>query len=194
MSEHKAAKSGQAQSVMLGIIVKTTKVGESDLRLTLFTESGIKYLTVKGVLKLRAKFGSSVALFTIAEFTVNKNTISGINVLVSPFTIPREINRYYVASAIADSLQKMEFVENTPEVLILAVNALTSLAAAAGSCYPIFIEYFGSLFELLGYSVPLDYTKDEKLTLEKAKKLVSQIAEAYLLNMDYKITMLDGFI
>jgi DNA repair protein RecO len=147
--------------VELGIIVKTVRVGDNDVRLTLFTAGGIKYATAKGVIKPRARFASSVGLFTVAEFTISGSTITGINVLVSPFEISKDINRYYLACSIADTLLHLEFVERTPEVFGRAVIALTELADSPDkSCYRIFIEYFLPLLTILGYSAELDYRPD----------------------------------
>jgi recombinational DNA repair protein (RecF pathway) len=182
------------QIVEFGIIVRTVKTGESDLRLTLFTASGLKYATAKGVLKPRAKMASAVGLFTVGEFTIAGSTVTGVSVLVSPFSIGRDINRYYLANSIADTLLHLEFVEQTAVVLVLAADAITELAETKVSAYRIFIDYFSAVFRILGYSLDLEYNKEAKLTLQNAKKCVRKITDAFLLNADYKIKFTESFL
>lgn len=182
------------QIVELGIIVRTVKMGESDLRLTLFTAAGLKYATAKGVLKPRAKMASAVGLFTVGEFTITGSAVTGISVLVSPFAIGRDINRYYLANSVADTLLHLEFVEQTAAVLVLAVNAITDLAETKVSAYRVFIEYFSAVFRILGYSLDLEYDKGAELTLLNAKKCVQKITDAFLLNADYKIKFTENFL
>jgi recombinational DNA repair protein (RecF pathway) len=179
--------------VVLGIIVKTAKTGENDLRLTIFTEDGIKYVTAKGVLKPKAKMASGVGLFTVAEFSVTGATITGISVLSSPFGISKEINRYYLASSIADSLTHLEFIERNPKALVLGITAITELTESTKSCYRIFIEYYSQILVLLGYSIQLDYNQNEELKLNDAKKFVQQITDAFTQNVDYQIKFTGNF-
>jgi recombinational DNA repair protein (RecF pathway) len=178
----------------LGIIIKTAKAGENDLRLTLFTANGIRYATAKGVLKPKAKMTSSVGLFTVAEFSISGSTVTGIAVLSSPFAISKDINRYYLANTIADSLLHLEFVERTPEALVLSVNAITELSETTKSCYRIFIEYYSQILVLLGYAIQLNYDKDKELKLTDAKKIVQKIISAFNQNADYAIKFTDNLM
>jgi recombinational DNA repair protein (RecF pathway) len=180
--------------VEFGIIIKTAKINDADLRLTIFTADGVKYATAKSVLKAHSKFASSVGLFTVAEFTISGSTVTGISVLISPFAISRDINRYFLANSIADSLLSLEFVERTPDILVLGISALTELAEMKKSCYRIFIEYFSAVFTLLGYSLDIDYNKNAELKLPNAKAIMQKIIRAFLINTDYKIKFIEDFL
>lgn len=176
--------------VELGIIVKAVRHGDYDARLAVFTATGVKWLNVKGVYRPKAKFSAAIGLFTVAEFTHSGTTVTGINMLVAPYAIAADIHRYYLACAIADALFKLEFVEQTPQALVTAVEALTALSQTKTSCYVIFIDCFTALLKMLGYD--LDITLDpEHLTLAEGKKFVKRIADAFVSNVDYQIQFCD---
>ncbi len=176
--------------VELGIIVKSVRYGEHDAKLALFTANGIRWITVKGVYRPKARFASSINIFTIAEFTTTGGALTGVNVLVSPFSLSKDINRYYLACSIADCLFSLKFIEQTPQVMIESVNAITKLCESDQSCYLIFIDYFSTILTALGYQTDIKYDK-EKLSHTDAKKIVRQIVDAFLFNVDYKIQFCD---
>jgi recombinational DNA repair protein (RecF pathway) len=178
--------------IELGIIIRVTKVGENDARITLFTAAGVTYATVRGVYRPKARFASSIGLFTVAEFAVSGQTVTGINVLLSPYGITADIHRYYLACAIADALLRLEFVEACPAVLVSSIDALTELSAGIKSCYPIFIDYFSGLLDVLGYAADINYDKDN-LSRPEAKKLVQEIISAFAANVDYNIPFCEDF-
>lgn len=176
--------------VELGIIIKVVRHGDYDARLAVFTADGVKWLGVKGVYKPKAKFAASIGLFTVAEFTHSGTTVTGVNMLVTPYAIAADIHRYYLACAVADALGKLEFVEQAPQALVAAVEALTALSQTKTSCYVIFIDFFTAVLKMLGYDLPLDFDRDN-LTLAAGKKLVKQIADAFISNVDYQIQFCD---
>lgn len=176
--------------VEVGIIIKSVRYRDYDARLAVFTASGVKWFNARGVYRPKAKFAAAVGLFTVAEFTVNGGAITGVNVLVAPYTLAKDLNRYYLACAIADALLHLEFVEQAPQALVAAINALTALSQSDTSCYKIFISFFGAVLEMLGYALALDYDA-ENLTLSTAKKLVKKIMDAFVTNVDYRIQFCD---
>lgn len=176
--------------VELGIIVKAVRSGDYDARLAIFTATGLQWRTIKGVYRPKAKFAAASGLFTVAEFTVSGQSITGINVLVAPYTLAKDLNRYYLACSLADALLHLEFVEQAPQALITAVNAITALATTDQSCYPIFLDFYGQILEILGYQIDLHYDRDH-LTHSAAKKLVQQTIEAYRNYVDYQIQFVE---
>lgn len=172
--------------VELGIIVKAVRSGDYDARLAVFTASGLQWRTIKGVYRPKAKFAAAVGLFTVAEFTVSGQAITSINVLVSPYDLAKDLNRYYLACSIADALLHLEFVEQAPAALVSAVNAITALATTEESCYPIFLDFYGQILNILGYQIDLAFDR-ANLTHSAAKKLVQKIIEAYRNHVDYEI-------
>ncbi|MDR0384200.1 MAG: recombination protein O N-terminal domain-containing protein [Christensenellaceae bacterium] len=151
---------------MLGIVVKTSKIGESDLRLVVFTAQGIKYIKAKGVLKQGAKLKHCTPLFTIGEFEVVRDILIGGDVLNTPFDFAANYESFIKASSIADSLLRIEFCENGAAALILAIKALNDFDL---------ISYFGNLLEILGYG------KEDKR---------ERIINAFNQHMDYSIISL----
>ncbi len=172
--------------VELGIIVKIVRSGDYDARLAVFTATGLQWRSIKGVFRPKAKFAAACGLFTVAEFTISGQSVTNINVLVAPYTLAKDINRYYLASSFADALLHLEFVEQAPTALITAVNAYTALATTNESCYPIFLDFYQQMLETLGYHIELDFNR-EHLTHSVAKKLVQQTIDAYLNFVDYQI-------
>ncbi len=172
--------------VEVGIVIKVVRSGDYDARLAIFTAAGLQWRTVKGIYRPKAKFAAAGGLFTIAEFTISGQSITGINVLVSPFTLAKDINRYYLACSIADALLHLEFVEQAPQALVTAINAITALANTDESCYPIFLDFYGQILEMLGYQIDLDFDRAH-LTHTTAKKLVQRTIEAYRNHVDYAI-------
>ncbi len=178
--------------VEVGVIVKSVKSGEYDARVAVFTAKGIQWRVLRGVYRPKAKLAASCGLFTVGEFTVSGQAITGINVLVAPFSLARDLNRYYLACSIADALLHLEFVEQAPAALIAAINALTALANSDESCYPIFLDFYGQVLNILGYEIDLDYDRTQ-LTHSVGKKLVRKTVEAFRQHVDYEIQFCDKF-
>ena len=176
--------------VELGIIIKVVRSGDYDARLAVFTADGLRWRTIKGIYRPKAKFAAASGLFTVAEFTVSGQSITNINVLVAPYTLAKDLNRYYLACSIADALFHLEFVEQTPNALVTAINAITALATTEESCYPIFLDFYQQILEILGYHIELTYER-EKLTHSTGKKLVQQMIEAYRNYVDYQISFVE---
>ena len=176
--------------VELGIIVKSVRAGDYDARLCLFTAGGKKWYQIKGVYRPKAKLAAGIGLFTVAEFTISGTTITGINVLVAPYGLTKEINRYYLACSFADALFNLEFVEQAPQALVCAVKVYTRLATTNESCYPIFIDFYTQIYHLLGYEMAIKY-QPTTLTHQQGKALVKEIIGAYLAKVDYAIQFCD---
>ncbi|MCQ2381730.1 MAG: recombination protein O N-terminal domain-containing protein [Clostridia bacterium] len=172
--------------VEVGIIVKLVRSGEYDARLAIFTATGIQWRTIKGIYRPKAKFTASCNLFTIAEFTVSGQSITSINVLVAPYALAKYINRYYLACSFADALFHLEFVEQSPSALVTAIKAITALATTDESCYPIFLDFYGQIIEILGYEIDLSYDRNN-LTHSTAKNLVIKTINAFRNHVDYEI-------
>ncbi len=172
--------------VEVGIIVKIVRSGDYDARLAIFTGKGLQWRTIKGVFRPKAKFAASCGLFTVAEFTISGQSVTGINVLVAPYTLAKDIHRYYLACSFADALLHLDFVEQAPQALINAVNAFTALGTTEQSCYPLFLDFYRNSLEILGYQIDIEYDR-ENLTHSQAKKLVLQMIEAYRQYVDYEI-------
>ncbi len=172
--------------VELGVIIKVVRSGDYDARLAVFTAAGLQWRTIKGVYRPKAKFAAACGLFTVAEFTISGQSVTGVNVLVSPYDLAKDLNRYYLACSIADALLHLEFVEQAPTALVAAINALTALATTNESCYPIFLDFYRQILEILGYEIDLTFDR-ANLTHSAAKKLVQKTLTAFRNHVDYEI-------
>ena len=172
--------------VEVGIIIKIVRSGDYDARLAVFTVKGLQWRTIKGVFRPKAKFAAASGLFTVAEFTISGQSVTGINVLVAPYGLAKDVNRYYMACSLADALLHLDFVEQAPQALITAVNAFTALATTDQSCYLVFLDFYSSILEILGYQNAITFDR-ENLKHSAAKKLVQQMIEAYRNHVDYQI-------
>ena len=128
--------------VEVGVIVKAVRSGEYDARVAVFTAKGIEWRVLRGVYRPKAKLATASNLFTVGEFTVSGQSITSINVLVAPYALAKDLNRYYLACSIADTLLHLEFVEQAPAALVAAIKALTALVETEESCYPIFLDFY----------------------------------------------------
>lgn len=179
--------------VEVGVIVKSVRSGEYDARVAVFTAHGIEWRVLRGVYRPKAKLAASSGLFTVGEFTVSGQAITSINVLVAPYALAQNLNRYYLACSIADALLHLEFVEQAPAALVAAINALTALATTNQSCYPIFLDFYNQILNILGYEIALTYDR-EHLTHSQGKKLVQQVITAFRNYVDYEIQFCENFI
>ncbi len=178
--------------VELGIIVKVVRSGEYDARIAIFTAKGIQWRILRGVYRPKAKMAAACNLFTVAEFTVSGQAVTGINILVAPYNLAKDLNRYYLACSVADALMHLEFVEQAPATLVTAINAFTALAETNESCYPIFLDFYGQILNILGYEIDLTFDR-EHLTHSMGKNLVRKTVEAFRTHVDYEIQFCEKF-
>lgn len=91
--------------------LKKTKLGESDLIITLLAEDGCQVRAVaKGARKPGSRFGGRVEPFTVADFLLhtgrNLETITDIEVVSTHAALREDYDRAQAASVVADFLDK----------------------------------------------------------------------------------------
>jgi len=177
-------------SIWLGIVLKSTPVGESNLRLCILTASGLVTATATGAQKPTAKLKAAAQIFTIAEFEITSSRLTGARVLYSPMPLAKEINRYYLACSIAEVL--LQIKHHDAQMFVQTVRAFEELIETATSAYIIFINYFGKLLTLLGYDSQIEVPKN--IGLAAAKKLVLQINAAFIEHLDISIPCIAQFV
>jgi recombinational DNA repair protein (RecF pathway) len=138
-------------NTFIGLIIRAQKVGDNDMRVHIFSASGINSYTLTGVLKPNAKLRAATQIFTIAEFTAAGHKITGVNVLTQNFEITKNIRAYYVACEICEKLPQIcnneKFYDGgilDKSVFDLTVAALANLADAIDP-ETVRKEYFGAL-------------------------------------------------
>ncbi|MCL2228460.1 MAG: recombination protein O N-terminal domain-containing protein [Firmicutes bacterium] len=150
--------------IVFGIVIKTKKVAEADLRVTLLCAEGLKNFTASGVLKKGAKLTSSTQLFTIAEFSIIGHKIVGAHVVNPCHDITKDIKRYYLACAICEVVRRVASVGETKDlqkIFLLTVGALSDLSDGSQT-RAVFTEYFTAVLVTLGYGI------DEKTDINTA--------------------------
>jgi len=177
-------------SITLGIILKSTPVGEANLRLHILTADGIITATATGAQKPTAKLKASTQIFTIAEFEITTNKLTGARVLSSPMPLTKEINRYYLACSIAEVLLSIK--NHDAQMFIHTIRTFEELTSTTTSAYKIFIDYFSKLLTLLGLDTEIKMPDD--LGLAVAKKLVLQINAAFIEHLDISIPCVAQFV
>lgn len=177
-------------TAMLGIILKTTPHRESDIRMQILTANGLIAVTATGAQKPTAKLKAATQIFTIGEFEITANRLTGARVLYSPMPLAKEINRYYLACSIAEVL--LQTKNHDAQMFILAIRTFEQLIETITSAYIVFIKFFSELLTLLGYNIEIEVP--EKLGLAAAKKLILQINAAFIEHLDISIQCVTQFV
>lgn len=118
--------------------LKKTKLGESDLIVTLLAEDGCQVRAVaKGARKPGSRFGGRVEPFTVADFMLHTGrtleTITDVEIVVSHAPLREDYDRAQAASVVADFLDKATVECQTEERLFaLAGATLDAMEPAEG--------------------------------------------------------------
>lgn len=185
--------------IVESIIVGQERAGEYDLRLLVLTPNGTERLSAIGILRPTAKLRGALQLFNHVELTTYGRKITGAHVIRDNTGVSRDINRFYLASSISDTLGRlMRDADECAEIFILANGTLASLSGTDTSCYKLFIHFYYNLLRMLGYSAgereedfkDLDHIE---LGLTRAKKMVSVLRLAYAENLEFKIPLAEHF-
>jgi len=174
----------------LGIILKAAPHRESDIRLSILTANGLLTATATGAQKPTAKLKAATQIFTIAEFEITANRLTGARDLYNPMPLTREINRYYLACSIAEVL--LHIKNHDHETFILTARTFEQLIETTTSAYIIFINFFSELLTQRGYDICLEVP--EKLGLACAKKLVLELNAAFIEHLDISIPCVAQFV
>ncbi|MDR0976006.1 MAG: recombination protein O N-terminal domain-containing protein [Christensenellaceae bacterium] len=168
------------------IVLRQVKTGEADLTLTLFSADGVSYITAKGALKPTAKMKAEIQPLNVCEFQTSGQTLTGANLILNAMPLARDINKYYVACAVAETLRKLEFDNSAEKVFALSKQVLTDLIGSKKSLFVLFIDYYYEVLKTLGYAIQ-DFAVPEKLGLAEAKQLISALVHAFRAYLDFEI-------
>lgn len=109
--------------------LKKTKLGESDLIVTLLAEDGCQVRAVaKGARKPGSRFGGRVEPFTVADFMLHSGrtleTVTDVEIVSSHSPLREDYDRSQAASVVADFLDKVS-VECQAEERLFALAGAT---------------------------------------------------------------------
>ena len=157
--------------ILVGIVIKTDKVRENDIRVRVLSAEGLMTFTATGAAKPTAKLKNAVQIFTLAEFSVIGHRLIGAHVLQSNHAITKDIKRYYLACAIVEVVAACYGTNEVGNGFLLTVKALDALNVDYADTRAIFTEYFSGLLLELGYGCEDD----------------EDISSAFIRNLDIKI-------
>jgi len=189
--------------ILRGIILKTDRHKEFDLRLVVLHAEGLKTLYATGALRPSAKLRGALQLFNECEFSVVGSRVTTALLTQNNTSISKEIHRFYLASSISNSTINILKNETSDDnIYDLVFYSLKTLATTDTSCYKIFIGFYAKLLMILGYGVE-DFEHSDKideflysdlfnindidLGLNIAKKCVDAIRHAYLQHLGITI-------
>lgn len=118
------------------VVLRTHKLGEVDRILTLLTRNhGQVRAVAKGVRKTTSRFGGRLEPFTVVDLQLyegkNLDTVSQAEQLANYATnIVGDYSRYTIASAIAETAERMTREVSSERHYLLVLGALRTLAAA----------------------------------------------------------------
>ena len=135
---------------MLGIVIHSEKIKESDVRIKLLCADGLKNFTLVGAQKPTAKLKVAGQLFCLAEYQSIGHKIAGAHVLETHHGIVKDIKRYYLACAICEVVSRLQVF--TQQIFNLTLAAFKALSDGA-SPREIYTEYFVALLRELGFDI-----------------------------------------
>lgn len=164
--------------VINAIIIRADKHKEFDLRLVIFGDQGLRTVYAIGALRPNAKLKGALQLFNLCELTITGVRVTGAVVLQNGADISRDINRYYLACSICETLHRLSRYSDehtTPDVFALASASLGLLATGEISYSEVFIHFYHNLLLALGYDV------------EEGRVNATSIKNAYIIQLDFQI-------
>ncbi|MDZ4167700.1 MAG: DNA repair protein RecO [Coriobacteriia bacterium] len=164
------------------LALKKTKLGESDLIVTLLSEDGCQVRAVaKGARKPGSRFGARVEPYTVGDFMFSTgrtlDVITDAQTAESHQHIREDYDRAQAASVVADVLDKISVECQTEERLFgLAVATLGALQAADGDdLLALTVAFLVKAMAMHGYRPQFDacpvcggpvHTSEERFSLE----------------------------
>jgi DNA repair protein RecO (recombination protein O) len=123
-----------AISVVRGLILKETKVGEADKILTILVKDvGKLSVSAKGARRTKGVLSSGTSLFTYADFTIQTGTkhhfLLQVDIIESFYALTSELITLSYASYFAELADKTTIFDNPAnQTLFLTINILKRLA------------------------------------------------------------------
>ncbi|MCL2176917.1 MAG: DNA repair protein RecO [Firmicutes bacterium] len=116
--------------IIKSLVIKATAKGEADAFLTLLSEAGKFYATIKGVKKANARLAYAAQPFNFGEYIFSKR---GNNYLVTNcteidtfFDLQKDYDRYIAGCAVLDILDKIT-IDNEYQIFLLTLKTLAKL-------------------------------------------------------------------
>ncbi|MGB4137980.1 MAG: DNA repair protein RecO, partial [Microbacterium sp.] len=144
------------------VVLRTHKLGEADRILTLLSRRHGKIRAVaKGVRRTSSKFGARLEPFMVADVQLYQgrslDIVQQAESLGSYGTdIAAHYDRFTAASAMAETADRLNEAESTPEQYLLLVGGLRALARGEHAARSILDSYLLRVMALSGWAPSLD--------------------------------------
>ena len=160
------------------ILLKATDLRENDKQVRLFcTERGLITATMRGVKKSTAKLKFASQPFAFCEYELNEKkgnyTITGATVIEETFSLCSDVNRFAVASVVAEIVEKSATAIDSGLLFIVTLKTIKAILYSTTPLLLIATKFIQKVLSMTGFiTLP---TKKESYP-DTAKGLLDEIA------------------
>lgn len=142
------------------IVLSSADYKEKDRLVTLFTiEHGIMQVVMKSVKTQKAKMKFAKEPFCFGEFIISlpSKIITSVEVEDNFFDVTRDIDKFYIACAILDTIRTIVVPgEKNIELFIETLKAIGAIAYNGVNDKYVLVKFLLAVFRSMGYSFALD--------------------------------------
>ncbi|MBO7508467.1 MAG: DNA repair protein RecO [Clostridia bacterium] len=142
------------------LVLSSCDYKEKDKLVTLFTlENGVMTATLKSVKSSTAKFKYAKEPFCFGEFLIAmpSKVITGVEVENTFFEITKNIDKFYIACAILETIKTVvSSFEPNPQLFVESLKAIGTIAYDNVNDKYVLIKYLLSIFSGMGYRLEYD--------------------------------------
>ncbi len=148
------------QIKLRALCVRSIDYKDNDSLITLASlEKGKIVATVRGSKKQRSKLRFSASLFCFGDYILNvsssgKYTVTGCDLIDGFYPLREDIEKFYMASIIAEILEKNLLVLPNDKLLYTAIKGLKEVAYEGKDDLTALIEFCYNALVISGYSMP----------------------------------------
>ena len=180
-------------SIVNCLVIGQERIKEFDMRLTVFTDVGASRFNATGILRPSAKLRGVLQLFNHVELSTMGHRVMGAHVIKNNTAISRDVNRFYLASSICETLASLlREPDDYTDILALATETLSILADTDASCFRVFIDFYSKLLAILGFDQEIK--TDDDLGLARAREIIKHIQDTYIRELEFQIPLVNHFL
>ena len=142
------------------LVLSSCDYKEKDKLVTLFTlENGVMTCILKSVKSVTAKFKYAKEPFCFGEFLISmpSKVITGVEIESTFFEITKNIDKFYIACAILETLKSVLVAgEKNPPLFVESLKAIGAIAYNNINDKYVLIKFLLSIFDGMGYKLGYD--------------------------------------
>ena len=143
------------KAIYSGLIIKTTRVKEADVRLALLTPDGKRVAVAVGLVRPSAKLKGVLQLFNQVEIETMGTRVTGASIIKDNTALAKDYERYVLACGICEALDKLSVIscqsEESQTIYSLVLSAFEALHSPEIEVQKIFIAFYLRLLQAMGY-------------------------------------------